>query len=212
MAFDNFIARAVSDTSHPFYPLPGSTRDSYLPEDGDGQPTTAVVNAASSEVSSAGRRTQQTAWAAKLKSSLTVTDTRLVFASTDFLRGFKKIKGHSFVGHVRYEWLAAVTASDLHFGRSPNQVRVVLHDPVDSDGVNVVTFDLARGTSATAFAAELVRRASYFRSQQPDDEFGGPLVNTTQNGGTRWLLPFAEDSQRSELIDALSSARVSPLA
>lgn len=75
MAFDNFIARAASDTSHPFYPLPESTRDSYLPENGDGQPTTAVVNAASSEVSSAGRRTQQTAWAAKLKSSLTVTDT-----------------------------------------------------------------------------------------------------------------------------------------
>jgi hypothetical protein len=212
MPFDNFIARAPGDAAHPFYPLPGAANDSYALEDGDGEAMTVVVNAARAEATADGRRTQRTAWSNKLKSTLAITDTRLVFASTDFLRGFKKVKGHSFVGHVRHEWLAAVTASDLRFAKSPNQVRVVLRDPVDSSWVDIVTFDIARQSSALSFATELVRRASAYRLQHTEGELAEPLVSTMKNGGTRWLLPNPADDQLDGVIDTVSSVRAEPLA
>jgi hypothetical protein len=168
--------------------------------------------------------TREVAHAERIKAAVALTDTRLVVACTQFRtgggwRGYgaggaavaiaanavskavatRGTKGYSLVGHVRHEWLGAVSATKSGWGSpTANALALIYMDPTGINGVCRLNLHLPKKVSTTEAARTLLRRALRHRLTTTPDEkraeleaFLASLPSSPTSGGhgQAWTLP-----------------------
>jgi hypothetical protein len=196
MVFEILQARSCDDSPDPMYPLPSDRPNAVVLEQDDGAARQATATAVSVEVRKVGSSVT-VAKAENIKGTVTVTDSRVIFACTDFRRGGgwrgygtagiltavaanaishanakRSTRGFSLVGHVRYEWLDAggVTAQGYKWAKSPNAFKITFVDPMDPTNVEVLTFFLENREPALDLGEDLTRRAAFFLADRADGQ------------------------------------------
>jgi hypothetical protein len=194
--FEMLQARSADDPMDPLYPVPGEQPNSVILEPGDGAARQATVTSVLAQVKK-GSDTVTVGKADNIKGTVTITDSRVVFACTDFRRGGgwrgygpaglltaatanavshavakRSTRGFSLVGHVRYEWLGVggVTAQAYKRGKSQNILKFTFLDPTDSTSVAVMTFYLENRHPAPDLGQDLTGRAATFLAERSEGD------------------------------------------
>ena len=184
MTFELLQARAADDPHDDLYPSPAESKNSVVLEPDDGQVRVADVDAVRAEAILNDQRTPL-GEATDIKGALLLTDSRLVFACTDFRRGGgwrgygtaglltaaaanaishavarHGTRGYSLVGHVRHDWMAGafVVAQTYRRRHSPNVLKVVLHDPTDYPRVLSLALYLDNHVPTADFGKDVTAR------------------------------------------------------
>lgn len=183
--FEPLQARSAAEAPDDLYPLPSAGMNSFELEDGDG--TNLAWWEAEAVSATIGRRGQvrEVARAARIKGAVALTDSRLVFACTEFrtgggwrgyglggaavaiaanavskARSIRETQGFTLVGHVRHEWLGGVTASSSSWGTSAaNAVSLLYADPTGENGICRLNLHFPKQQSTAEIARALLKRA-----------------------------------------------------
>lgn len=186
MAFEFLQPRSADDPVDPLFPIPGDRKNSVVLEDGEQVLATADAFAVSGTLRADGQN-YSLGKVESIAGSVTVTDSRVTFACTDFKRGGgwsgygaagiavamtanaisnanarRKTRGYTLVSHVRYEWLGAggVTAQPYKWGKSQNVLKLVFIDPTDSSRVGTLQIWLEKREQPTALGQTIAAHAA----------------------------------------------------
>jgi hypothetical protein len=183
--YEPLQARSVTEAPDDLYPLPSTGVNSFELESGDG--TDLVWWEAEAVTATIGGRgeVREVAHAERIKGAVALTDSRLVFACTEFRTGggwrgyglggaavavaanavsksrsIRETQGFTLVGHVRHEWLGGVTASASSWGTSAaNAVSLLYADPTGEIGICRLNLHFPKQQSTAEIARALLKRA-----------------------------------------------------
>lgn len=189
MVFEILQARRLDDAADPLYPLPGAQENSFVlePDDGD-EPWTYDCTTVIARTLKGGT-SRDVGRAERIRGTVTITDSRFVFACTAFrtgggYRGYgaagalvgmaanavsraaaaRETAGFTLVGHVRHAWLAVVTAQHERWGsKSGNALSLLFADPTEDAGARLIAY-LPKSQSTAEAGRELVKRAARFKA------------------------------------------------
>lgn len=207
MPTDLFRPRSPGDPAHPMLPLPGAEPGSIALEEDDGNAISLTVQELFIDITD-GQKTRRIAYGDELHATLVVSDSRVVFASTKMLKGFRRTRGQIFMGHLRYEWLEGLDGASSHAGlfkSRPSYLRLFSRDPGDPDWLIVATFKPARAWAGKVVAADVARRAEAWRRQALGGDATGFEASELWNGGTRWLAQRPSADKFGRIVDTLSA-------
>ncbi len=223
MTFSVLAVRTGEEPETPLYPDPGGSPDSIELTPADGQVQTFSATGLTI-ISLAGARPQQLAQFSDITATVLVTDQRLAVACSKYdtgggssgfgLAGLavavtanvvskglakRRRKGKTLVGHVRYDWLHHLEATDRTGLLSKNSLEVLLADPT-ADGVVVLAITLGKHETATSVADQVARRAAAYKLAHLADDPNQthmqsyaqrPTYETLADGSRRYRLPCA---------------------
>jgi hypothetical protein len=223
MTFSVLVVRSELDPRTKLYPQPGSEPDVIELRGHDGSDPEVYVATGIRAVALAGGQARAIARFSGISASVIVTDSRVAIACSRYDKGGgwsgfgaagltialaanavsksrarRRSRGRMLVGHVRYEWLRQIDATDRYGWRSSNGLSLSLDDPTGAGGLVRLELVLGKQDAGTAVAESVARRAALRKATQADDETGrhaleeyarAPRRAVQDDGSYRYRLP-----------------------
>lgn len=222
MTFSVLAVRTGEEPTTELYPDPGDTPDSVELQPADGH-VQAYSATGLTVVSLARPKPQQLAQFSDITATVLVSDQRVAVACSKYDKGGgrsgfglgglavavttnavskglarRRRKGKTLLGHVRYDWLGQLEATDRTGMLGRNSLQLFLGDPT-SDGLLVLAITLGKRESASSIAADIAGRAALYKAAHVADQTSQPglLAYAQQptyeslDGTRRYRLPSA---------------------
>jgi hypothetical protein len=223
MTFSVLAVRSELDHRTKLYPQPGNEPDIVELRGHDGSDPEVYVATEVRVIALAGVQAQATARFSGISASVIVTDSRVAIACSRYDKGGgwsgsgagglaialtanavsksrarRRSRGRMLVGHVRYEWLRQIDATDRYGWRGSNGLWLSLDDPTGAGGLVRLELVLTKPDAGTAVAESVARRAALRKADQADNERDrhaleeyarAPRRAVQDDGSCRYRLP-----------------------